>query len=371
MTNKLGIYIHWPYCTHICPYCDFNIYRARGHDHAPLINAIIQEIEYYKAERELVSIYFGGGTPSLLLPNEIENILNAVSKNFKVSCETEITIEANPLFAETEKFNDFKAVGINRLSLGVQSFYATGLKDLGRFHTIEDSFKATELAAKIFDKASIDLIYARQNQTLEEWEAELKIATNSGISHISPYQLTFEPNTAFDRKLKRGQIKPPSDDIAADMYEATQDILSEFGFDNYEISNHAKSSNQSIHNKLYWQSQDFIGIGPGSHARIGNAENRKSIINIARPDEYIDMVNKNGHGAKTTETLTISEYREEYYLMGLRLKEGIDENSLFAPLNQERIIEFKALGLMENTKKHALTNKGRALSNYIIAELLD
>ncbi len=375
-SKKMGIYIHWPFCTHICPYCDFNIYRARGQDNDGLFTAIKAELDswYQKTSgRKLDSIYFGGGTPSLMEMRYIEQIIDFCAQNWGLRDEIEISLEANPNDGEIAKFRDFRSAGINRLSLGVQSFYDSGLKELGRFHSKDDAISAAKIAREIFPQLSLDLIYARQNQTIEEWIEELEIANQIQPDHISPYGLTIEPNTSFAKKHARGTLKIPNDDLAARFYETTDDKLTEFGFIGYEISNHARSKdNFSRHNLLYWQSQDWIGIGPGAHGRLTNLGQRHAISNILRPDEYIKSIGETGFALLSDEILSEAEIREEYYIMGLRLLEGIEISPNFAPLNPKHIKEFQNMDYIKIEESALkLTAKGRVISNYIISKLLD
>lgn len=372
--NNFGIYIHWPYCTHICPYCDFNIYRARGRDNDALLAAIKQELKYWgerKKQEKLTSLYFGGGTPSLLSANQIAELVAICEKIWGFENIIEIVLEANPNEFEIEKFKDFKRAGIERLSLGVQSFSNSGLKDLGRFHSANDAINATKLAREIFPRLSIDLIYARQNQTIFDWEKELKQAIELEIDHLSPYQLTIEPNTAFERKQKRGAIILPNGELAADFYDFTQDFLGQNGFINYEISNHAKSKNSiSRHNMLYWQSQEWLGIGPGSHGRINENDERKAILNIANPNDYINSILQKNNAIELEEVLQKEEIKQEYYIMGLRLLDGIKIHNEFK-IENKYIEECKALGLIEIENDNIkLLPHARAISNAVISKLL-
>lgn len=373
--NKLGIYIHWPYCTHICPYCDFNIYRARGRDENAMIDAIKSELKSWAGntgKRALTSLYFGGGTPSLITPHNIAQLIEICDELWGFDKNPEIVLEANPNDGEIEKFQDFAKAGVERLSLGVQSFKDDGLKALGRFHDVKTSIKATEIAQKYFNRVSLDLIYARQNQSLSDWEFELQSACELGVNHISPYQLTIEPNTSFDRKVKRGAIIMPDDDKSLSFYQLTQDYLNSQGFSAYEISNHARGvENQSRHNLLYWQSQDWIGIGAGAHGRLGGPQNRRAILNLKKPDEYIEAINKTGFAIFEDEIITADEVNEEFWLMGLRLLDGVEYNPTINKLNQAKLQEMLELGYVKTSQNRiALTMKGRPLSNAIIASLL-
>ena len=370
--KKLGIYIHWPYCSHICPYCDFNIYRARGRDNDGLLAAIMDEIRHWHTKtngRKLHSLYLGGGTPSLIEPNRIAQIIELCDDLWGFEESPEICLEANP--NEYEKFQDFKNAGIERLSLGVQSFLDNGLKDLGRFHDAKQSIKSVEIARKIMPRLSLDLIYARQNQSLDDWEYELNKAVSLGVDHISPYQLTIEPNTAFDRKLKRGAIVIPDDDLGAQFYEKTQEILHAHNFIPYEISNHAKDINSmSRHNLLYWQSDDWIGIGPGAHGRLWENGQRHAHFNSLKPDEYIENIKSKGNSLIENEILSDEEIFQEYFIMGLRLENGIEYKNY--QLNQEKLKYLAGLELIEyNETRLKLLPKARTISNAVIAQIIE
>lgn len=368
---KNSIYVHWPYCSRLCPYCDFNIYRARNQDFDALLKAIIKEIEFWANQyggQKLSSIFFGGGTPSLMQPKQIENILNVCVRLFGFETEIEISLEANP--NDWAAFEEFSKAGINRLSLGVQSFDDDCLKFLGRFHDAQLAQNASEIARKVFDNFSIDLIYALPNQSVDEWQNELSNALKFSPDHISPYQLTIEENTAFDRKTKRGIIVPPNDLIAAQLYDATDEFLSNYGFHKYEISNHAKGTVfQSKHNIMYWQSQNWLGIGPGAHGRIWD-NGRRATLNLARPDDYINSINEKSHALEIDEILSPNEAFEEFLMMGLRIDEGIDFTSVRDNLNSQTIEELRILGLISMDEKLRLTKEGQKLSNAIIAKLL-
>lgn len=374
--HKLGIYIHWPYCTHICPYCDFNIYRARGQDNDGLLAAIKDELRFFAAQtagRKLTSLYFGGGTPSLIDAKQIGAIIELCDKLWGFEANPEIVLEANPNDGEINKFTDFKNAGVERLSLGVQSFLDQGLKDLGRFHTKEKAILATEQAVKIFDRVSIDLIYARQNQSQKNWEFELEIANQLAVDHISPYQLTIEPNTSFERKLGRGSIKIPDDELSLAFWQQTQDILMGYGFEAYEISNHARgAAAKSRHNLLYWQSQDWLGIGPGSHGRIGDLGQRRATQNLKKPIEYIGAIQKLGSAMETDEVISSEDALREHWLMGLRFLDGVNHEGDLRGINLAKLHEFTELGLVCSSANNiVLTAQGRPLSNAIIAGLLD
>jgi oxygen-independent coproporphyrinogen-3 oxidase len=323
--------------------------------------------------RKLTSIFFGGGTPSLMSQAQIDEVINLCEKLWGFEDEIEITLETNPDDANFDKLSGFRAAGINRLSLGVQSYFDSGLKELGRFHSAEESVRATENARKIFDNLSIDIIYARPNQSLEEMRQDFIIAHSLGIDHISPYQLTIEPDTAFARKAARGAIIPKPDDEAGDFYNAAGKILGELGFQQYEISNHATSPDKySKHNLLYWQSQDFIGIGAGAHGRLGDTHARFATHNFLKPDEYINAVRNSGLATVEYEQLTVYDAVREYYLMGLRLNDGC------ALLKNDRVLNHDKLNTMIDDgyitrigNIISISDNGRKFANYIVSQILD
>lgn len=329
--TPLGLYIHWPYCARICPYCDFNVYRARDEDGDDLLKAMIQDLKAWADRievRALTSIHFGGGTPSLLKAAQIEYVLDAAQSLFGFQSDIEMGLEANP--KEWTAFEGFKSVGINRLSLGVQTFRDQDLSLLGRDHDGAKARQAYDEARRLFDRTSLDLIYARPGQSLADWDAELKVILSEAPSHLSAYQLTIEDGTAFERRHKRGEVTLPDD--AAEMYELTRTLAEAAGLSGYEISNYARSeADQSVHNRLYWEGADWIGIGPGAHSRVGcyAKGGRVAGSTVLRPDDYIQAVDQSG-SAQTLETLTALEEAQERILMGLRLSSGLDIKALQA-----------------------------------------
>jgi len=374
--SETGIYVHWPYCSAICPYCDFNVYRARSAHNAPLLAAIATNLEEHAkrfGKRDAVSLFFGGGTPSLLRGAEIEQIIAAARRTVGLAADCEITIESNPedalLFAEQA------AAGINRFSIGAQAFDDDALHALGRKHDAAASLAAVEAAAATGQRVSLDLIYAREGQSVAAWREELTRALALPIEHASLYQLTIEPGTAFARRVDRHQLTPPIDDLAADLYEATQEVCDAAGFPAYEISNHARSpAARSRHNALYWNSADWIGVGPGAHGRVTYGGARIAMEAQRRPADYIDAVNERGVGWITESRLTPLEAADEVLLMGLRIEEGVDlarvEALRGAPLNRQALGWLIEQGLVtQDNGRIRLTRSGRLLSNKIVAEL--
>jgi putative oxygen-independent coproporphyrinogen III oxidase len=272
--RDIAVYVHWPYCARICPYCDFNVVRdrGRGEEQAALAAAIVADIKAQAGDlgpRRLVSLFFGGGTPSLMAPEQAAAIIEAARAAFPPTDAPEITLEANPTDAEAARFRGFADAGVNRLSLGVQSLEDDALAFLGRNHSAAEAIRAAETAARLFPRLSIDLIYARPGQTVDGWAQELNTALSLGFEHVSPYQLTIEAGTPFDRAVTRGRFTPPDDDLGAALYDTTQAVLEGAGFDAYEVSNHARGdAARSVHNLAIWRGTDYLGAGPGAHGRI-------------------------------------------------------------------------------------------------------
>ncbi len=374
--SDFGIYVHWPYCSAICPYCDFNVYRARGADNAPLIAAISADLTAHAerfGKREAQSLFFGGGTPSLLRGAEISQLIDAASQAFTLAADCEITLEANP--EDAALFAEQAAAGINRFSVGVQALDDASLVALGRKHDAATAVHAVEAAAATGQRVSIDLIYAREGQYLEAWRKELQRALALPIEHASLYQLTIEPETAFARRVARGQLTPPDDETGAELYEATQQIAEAAGFPAYEISNHARRVDaRARHNLIYWRSGDWAGVGPGAHGRLSKDGARFALEAQRRPADYIDAVRENGIGWIEETPLTGEEIADEMLIMGLRIDEGVDTARIAElrgrPLNAQAIawlVEQDMLAVEGSRLR--LTARGRALTNKIAAEL--
>lgn len=375
--SEFGVYLHWPYCTAICPYCDFNVYRARGADNAALLDAISADIAGHALRfgaREAGSLFFGGGTPSLLRGAEIAHLIEAAALAFPLAADCEITLEANP--EDFALFEEQAAAGINRFSIGAQALDDASLKALGRAHDAAAALRAVEAAAATGKRVSLDLIYAREGQGLEAWRSELSLALKLPVEHLSLYQLTIEADTAFARRLARGELIVADAEVGAGLYEATQGICDAAGFPGYEISNHARdAAARARHNLLYWRGEDWIGVGPGAHGRISHAGARIASEAHRRPSDYIDAVARHGIGWAQQAHLTGEEIADEALLMGLRLDEGVElariENLRGRALNkgamdwlaQEQFIAHDGARLR-------LTRRGRVLANKIIAELV-
>lgn len=374
--SETGLYVHWPYCAHVCPYCDFNVYRARGGDHGALLDAIAQDIEAHAARfgrRELVSVFLGGGTPSLLSGAEIARLVDAANHAFGLARDCEITLEANP--EDAPRFAEHAAAGVNRFSIGAQAFDAAALKALGRWHDAEAGRRAIEAAAATGQRVSLDLIYAREGQTIGAWRAELREALELPIEHASLYQLTIEPETAFARRVARGKLTPPDAEAGADFYEATQEVCEAAGFPAYEISNHARApAARARHNMLYWRGQDWIGVGPGAHGRITRAGARIATESHRRPADYMKAARERGLGWVSEAALSGEEIADEMLIMGLRIEEGIDRDLIASlrgrEIKQDALRSLVELGLLKQDEGRVrLTARGRLLANRIAAEL--
>jgi putative oxygen-independent coproporphyrinogen III oxidase len=374
--SGFGIYLHWPYCTRLCPYCDFNVYRERGGDHAPLLAAMCADIEAHAARfgaRQAGSLFFGGGTPSLLSGAEIARLIGAADRAFGLAPDCEITLEANP--EDAARFAEQAEAGVNRFSIGVQALEDGALKALGRSHDAAAGRAAVETAAATGKRVSLDLIYAREGQGLDTWRDELREALKLPVEHVSLYQLTIEPRTAFARRAARGGLAVPDADLGADFYTATQELCEAAGFPAYEISNHARHAGaRARHNLLYWRSEDWLGIGPGAHGRISHEGQRIASEAQRRPADYIDAVREHGLGWVSEAMLTGEEIADEMLIMGLRTDEGIDLARIEAlrgrPLNQAALGWLEQQGLASGSDGRVrLTPSGRLLTNKIAAEL--
>jgi len=324
-----GVYIHWPFCASKCPYCDFNSHVRLGIDQTAYADAICKELGVLRDKsgpRRVTSIFFGGGTPSLMAPQTVDLILNAIGNLWSLDEAAEITLEANPTSVEAENFKGYRAAGVNRLSIGVQSLKDDDLKFLGRQHNVAEALAAVEIATRHFERVSFDLIYARPNQSLSDWQAELHQALQLPIEHLSLYQLTIEPETPFAALYDKGQINLPKENLARDLYDATGEICMEYGLSRYEVSNYARPDAASKHNLIYWRYQDFAGAGPGAHSRISQDGVRLAIETEKHPETWSQQVMDHGHGFKAKHALSQDEVGSEFLIMGMRLGEGIDVN---------------------------------------------
>jgi len=375
-SGGFGLYLHWPFCESKCPYCDFNSHVAQNIDQDQWLRAYINQMQAYgevTKGRVLQSIYFGGGTPSLMKPAVVAGIIETATSIWPTVNDLEITLEANPGSVDVDKFIGFRGAGVNRVSIGVQALDDNSLKALGRKHSAAEAIKAVEAACRTFDRYSFDLIYARQNQGLENWERELRLAISLAGDHLSLYQLTIEQGTAFGARAAAGGLKGlPDEDLSADLYDATQEICEQEGFPAYEISNHAREGSESRHNLIYWRAGDYIGIGPGAHGRITDMHGRWATEEIKNPTIWLQ--NCDNHGARKTTALTQDDCALEYLLMALRTREGLSlaryTTMAGRPLSQTRIASLIALGLLvQNQDQISATRNGRMVLNGILREL--
>ncbi|MEP6356270.1 MAG: radical SAM family heme chaperone HemW [Hyphomicrobiales bacterium] len=322
-----GIYIHWPFCEAKCPYCDFNSHvRHGGVTQKDYVEAYRREIAYFAdltKGKQVTSMFFGGGTPSLMEPETLDALVREVRNNWDVMEGAEISMEANPSSVEAERFEAYRASGINRLSIGVQSLKDADLKFLGRLHDVEQAINAVEIARATFPRISFDLIYARPGQSEKDWEDELNLAIDYAADHLSLYQLTIEPDTPFQKLFDAGKLVPPDHDHARALYDITQDVCNARGLPAYEISNHAKVGSESLHNLTYWRYGDYAGIGPGAHSRLTLDGERTGFAVETYPETWLKEVEAKGHGIWNVEVLNEEQSGDEMLLMGLRLKEGI------------------------------------------------
>jgi oxygen-independent coproporphyrinogen-3 oxidase len=354
--NQFGLYIHWPFCAAKCPYCDFNSHVADTIDHDAWRGAYRRESAHYAGlskERVVTSIFFGGGTPSLMEPQTVAQIIGDIQTHWRIANDCEITLEANPTSVEADKFEAFRAAGVNRVSMGVQSFNERDLEFLGRKHDAAQARRAIETAARIFDRTSFDLIYARPGQSVAAWEAELREAVSLTRDHLSLYQLTIEEGTPFYMRHARGEFKIPEENLAGDLYEATQEILYAAGMPAYEVSNHARPGAESRHNLTYWRYTDYVGIGPGAHGRLTLDGVKHATRGHRAPDIWLSKVAECGHGAHPFEALS-SRYRfVECLMMGMRLGEGVPVARLEAE-GQRPIAELLSLSKIKQLCEEGL-----------------
>ena len=368
-----GLYVHWPFCAAKCPYCDFNSHVRSAIDQRRWADALAQEIRRTAAEtgpRVLSSIFFGGGTPSLMEPDTVQIVLNAARDVWAFSNDIEITLEANPTSVEAHRFEGYAKHGVNRVSLGVQSLEPNDLRALGRLHTVEEAQSAFETARTFFDRVSFDLIYARQNQSLEDWRRELSTALEMAVDHLSLYQLTIEEGTAFWDRAQNGKLRGlPSDDLGADLYELTQRLCEDAGYIAYEVSNHAKPGAESKHNLLYWRGGDYAGIGPGAHGRLTMNGTRSATECWKQPEAWLKAVDE-GTGIRSTSALDLQDIADERLIMGLRLKEGILLDDVSEFVDRDRLDELTSDGFIwQADNRIGATDTGRPVLNYLIAQL--
>ncbi len=375
-----GVYVHWPFCAAKCPYCDFNSHVRSAVDQTAWANALVSEIEHTAQRtpnRTVDTVFFGGGTPSLMSPDTVDTIIQAIRANWTLSDTAEITLEANPTSVEAARFKGFADAGVNRISMGIQALNDTDLKALGRMHTASEAMQAFEIAKKTFKNVSFDLIYARQNQTLDNWRAELTQAIDMAVDHLSLYQLTIEQGTRFGDLYARNRLRGlPSDDVSADMYDITQDVCSAKGLNAYEISNHARPGAECQHNKIYWQYGDYAGIGPGAHGRLTLNGQRVATDTPLNPEDWLKTVQKHGTATRDAEVISKTDQAAEYLMMSLRLAEGSELERIEA-LSPGRISPAALTnlindGYLKRTNRHIkTTSRGKIVLNAILGELLN
>ena len=374
-----GVYVHWPFCAAKCPYCDFNSHVRTAIDEDGWVDGILAELDWiaaHQAQRSVVeTIFFGGGTPSLMQGRSTGRILDKIAALWPMANDAEITLEANPASADAGRFADYRSAGVNRVSLGVQALNDADLKKLGRLHDVAEAKRALKLAMAIFDRVSLDLIYARPDQSDAQWRDELKEALSFGTDHLSLYQLTIEPETPYALLHKNGQLQIPGEDLAAELFETTQELTEAAGIPAYEISNHARPGQESRHNLIYWRYGDYAGVGPGAHGRLTLNGKRTATATIRLPERWRDTVGRTGHGFAEMTPVTNDEAAREHLLMNLRLAEGLDLvayearwNTKLDPAKTMALVEQGLLSHQNN--RLTATPAGRLLLNRVIEELL-
>ena len=377
--EAFGVYVHWPFCLSKCPYCDFNSHvRHAAIDEDRFARAFSREIETTAArtgKRDVTSIFLGGGTPSLMRPETVGAVLEAIGKQWHVADDVEVTLEANPTSVEATRFAGYRAAGVNRVSLGVQALSDSSLKELGRLHSVREALDAVAIARKSFRRYSFDLIYARPNQTPQGWAGELALAIQEAAEHLSLYQLTIEQGTAFFDLHAAGKLKTPDEITARALYDVTQDVCTKHGLPAYEISNHARKGAECRHNLVYWRGEEYAGIGPGAHGRLDVDGRRHATATEKRPEAWLMRVEANGHGVITDDVLNREERADEFLLMGLRLAEGIDPKRYAAlsgrALDERRIALLREEGVITTDAEGRLrvTQAGFPVLDAVVADL--
>jgi oxygen-independent coproporphyrinogen-3 oxidase len=377
--EDFAVYVHWPFCLAKCPYCDFNSHvRAAAIDEDRFLNAFSAEIAHRAGltpGRSVRSIFFGGGTPSLMRPQSVLGVIDAIARHWTLDADAEITLEANPTSVEAGRFRGYRAAGVNRLSIGVQALNDSDLKALGRRHTAEEALAAVGLAASLFPRYSFDLIYARPGQSEAAWRAELREAIGHAGDHLSLYQLTIEPDTMFERLRDAGKLDLPGEDLSRALFDATQEVAGAAGMPAYEVSNHARPGGESRHNLVYWRGGEYAGIGPGAHGRLRVGRNRFAQSTERHPEMWLTLVESEGHGLVENAPLTQEEQGDEFLLMGLRLREGIERAKFEAlsgrPLRQRQVDSLVEYGFVEVDAggRIRVTPEGMPLLDSVVADL--
>ncbi len=373
-----GIYVHWPYCAKICPYCDFNVYVAKPAAYPDLLTAIQRDLAFWRSKtgaRQVDTIFFGGGTPSLLSGKEIGGLIEAIDQLWGVKADAEVSLEANP--DDAHRFQDISTSGVTRLSLGVQSLRDEALTFLGRNHSVAEALSAVDAARGLFASLSLDFIYALPKQTQEDWQEDLGQITRMGADHLSLYELTIEQRTAFAKAVERGAWRPADEDACADLYDLTQDVMRSAGYPAYEISNHARNNqHQAQHNIIYWKSGDWVGVGPGAHGRLTFDGARYETIAARRPQDYAAAIGASGNGSTTMKTLSHEDIAFERIAMGMRLLEGMPTADFEEPagrsINKANALQLKEDGLLQMSDTDlSLTPEGQLLADYIARKLAE
>lgn len=381
--DPISIYVHWPFCLAKCPYCDFNSHVRESIDEKAMADALVRELEYFAGivgQRTLSSLFFGGGTPSLMSADTVSKVIDVAGKKFAVVDDVEITLEANPTSVEAGKFADFATAGVNRVSLGIQALNDKDLLALGREHSLNEARVAIDLSQKYFKRSSFDLIYARMGQSISDWEKELNEAMQFANGHLSLYQLTMEQGTPFYGQWRKGELKLPDEDVAAEMYELTNSICEEAGYDIYEISNYAKVGEESRHNLTYWHYNDYVGVGAGAHGRITINGKTFATEQNKKPETWLKKIQADNHSTKNMILLDQKIMAEEMIMMGLRLTAGIRrqdfENRIGAPLEDfiqaDQVAMLISQGFVSEDfpDRLQLSVSGRPLLNQILGRIL-
>jgi len=374
-----ALYVHWPFCLAKCPYCDFNSHvRGAAIDEERYVAAFRTEIKHraqLAPRRTVRSIFFGGGTPSLMRPQTVQAIIDAVAESWAIEPDAEVTLEANPTSVEAGRFRGYRAAGVNRVSLGVQALNDADLKFLGRRHTVAEALAALKVAASIFSRHSFDLIYARPGQSVAAWRAELNEAMALVNEHVSLYQLTIEPDTMFERLHQAGKLPMPDADLGRDLFDATQEITQAHGLPAYEVSNHARPGAESRHNLVYWRYGEYAGVGPGAHGRLVTPQGRRAQAAERHPEMWLTQVESEGHGLVENDLLTPEEQGDEFLLMGLRLREGVDPARFKAlsgrTLDRQQIASLAADGFIvaDDSGRVRVTAAGFPVLDSVVADL--
>jgi len=370
INEPLALYVHWPFCVSKCPYCDFNSHVRESVDQDRWRAALLTDLAHEAnvgPRRPLTSIFFGGGTPSLMPPDTVAAIVGAAERNWGFAQDIEITLEANPSSVEAARFAGLAAAGVNRVSLGLQALDDDALRFLGRAHDVAEGLDALDTAQKAFDRVSFDLIYALPGQSQAEWERTLTRALGFGTNHLSLYQLTIEPGTRFAAMAARGELVPTNPDHGADLFEATRALTAAAGLPAYEISNHARPGQESRHNLTYWRYGDYLGVGPGAHGRRAGV----ATVRAKKPENWLTRIDRDAQGIELEETLSFDTQQREALVMGLRLDEGLPRSRTDPAVDQRAVERLSAIGLVEQTQERLrVTPSGMLLLDAILADVV-